>query len=75
VTVGAAALGHACPKCGSAVGQRCYSPGRDLHVVHLVRRALGSRYAGEFISRREERELKRFNLPTFQLSPPPKGGR
>lgn len=60
----------ACPKCGSLVGERCYSPGREQHVVHLVRRAIAARLAGEFISRREERELKRFGLPTFQLSPP-----
>ena len=63
-------LSHDCPKCGSKAGERCYAPGRELHVIHLVRRAIANRCAGEYISRREERELKRFDLPTFYLSPP-----
>jgi 3-deoxy-D-manno-octulosonic acid (KDO) 8-phosphate synthase len=66
----ASAFKVACPKCEAAIGQPCSSPGREQHVVHLARRAVANRLAGEYISAREERELKRFGLPTFQISPP-----
>jgi len=63
-------IGHACPRCGAAAGRFCIRPDTEPHVTHLARRALNTRYAGRALSSREERELKRFGLPTFQLDPP-----
>lgn len=63
---------HACPKCGADVGEFCVTLGNEPFTVHLVRRALGTRdsirsYA---LTSREERELKRFGLPTRHIDSP-----
>lgn len=61
---------HACPKCGAAIGEFCVTLGNEPFTVHLVRRALGTRYSARSftLTRREERELKRHGLPTFGIN-------